>query len=84
MGINSSFILSINSNTLTDGDFGICNDKFWNVEFTDEPSKLWELGKILGVSCCREENAVIEEIERIEDRDAEVKKKDEEGNEGGY
>jgi len=84
MGIHSSSRLSINSNTLIDGDFGVCNDKFWKVEFMDKPSKLWELVKILGVSCCREENAVIEKIERMKYRDAEVKKKHEEDNKSGY
>ncbi|KAL9322252.1 hypothetical protein ACSQ67_010305 [Phaseolus vulgaris] len=48
MGIHSSSRLSINSNTLIDGDFGVCNDKFWKVEFMDKPSKLWELVKIRG------------------------------------
>lgn len=60
LGINFASRLSFNSN---DGNIVNCNNRLWNVENTNEPTKLWELGKQLWMSCCGDEDEVIKEFE---------------------
>jgi len=57
----------------------MCNNKLWKGGNTDEPTKLWEVGKQLGMTCCGNEEEVIKEFGRMEDRDKEIMKKSKEG-----
>lgn len=53
-----------------------CNRRFWASLDIGEPIKLWELG----ITCCRDEEQVISELERMEDRDQEGKIRSVDGN----
>jgi len=41
---------------------------------------LWELSKQLRLSCCGDEEVVVKELERMEEKDMEVMKRFKEGN----
>lgn len=82
VGSCSSSRVSSNSNALSDGDIVNYNSHLWSFDDVDVPSNVGELGKHLGVSCDREEEDVVKELECMEERDSEVLKKFEDGNNG--
>jgi len=46
----------------------------------DEPDNLWEVGKSLGLSSSGDEEDIVKEYGRMEERDKEVAKQNDEGN----
>lgn len=78
-GNNSSFRFSFNSNDAFEGDILLCNSRLRKKGNPNDPSKIWEVGKLLWSSCCRNEEEIIEEFRRMKDRDKGIRKKLEEG-----
>jgi len=71
------------SNSISNGSIVNCNIRLWNSVDIIEPIKLWEIGKQIGITCGGDEEKVIRELENMEERDYEGKKKCEEGNKTG-
>ena len=67
------------SATISDGDTIICNSRFRDLDVTEEPLKLWEMGKQMGIVCRRIEEEVVKEYQSMEARDVEFAQKLEEG-----
>lgn len=69
VGNCSSSRVNTNSNVLFNDDIVKCNNIIWNAENIDEPIKLLESGKQLGISCCWDEEALVKKLECMEARD---------------
>jgi len=69
--------------SISDGDIIGCNNRFWKVIDNAESFDLWELGKHIGTTCFRDEDEVIKEVERMEERDVAIMTKNEKGNKTG-
>ena len=67
------------SATISDGDIINCNSRLRDPDVTEEPVKLWELGKHIGIVCRRIEEEVVQEYQSMEVRDVEFAQKIEEG-----
>lgn len=74
-GNKSSSRLSINSNTIFDGDIFKCNSRLRKGGNIDESLEVWELSKQLGMSCSGDNEEVVKEFARMEKRDKEIMKK---------
>jgi len=70
--------------TISDGDINNCNSRFRDPEIMEEPTKLWELGKHMGIACRGVEEEVVQEFECMEVRDVEFMQRFEEGTKKGY
>ncbi|KAK7372792.1 hypothetical protein VNO80_06180 [Phaseolus coccineus] len=82
-GTNSESRLSFCSNAESDCDIIKCNNRIRLEEMVDESARLWDLAKQLGMKCLGDEAEVVSEMERLEERDNEVKKMFEEGTTNG-
>jgi len=69
---------------ISDGDINNCNSRYRESEYMEEPSKLWEIDKHIGVACRGDEVEVVKEFQCMEVRDLEVMQSYEEGNKSGY
>ena len=82
-GASSHFRDGMCSNSISDGDFMNCNLHFCEPSNSVEPSKLWEIGKQVGLICQGDEEKVVKEYLCLEERDSEVLKNYEEGKKTG-
>ena len=78
-GINSSSRLSRCSFAESVSDIEHCNNRLRLEEKVAESALIWDAGKHLGVKCSGEEVDVVVELECMEVRDKDVKKRAEEG-----
>jgi len=62
------------SMSISNGDIGNCNSCLRYNEILEEPTKLWDQGKQIGLVCRKEEEEVIQEYHCMEDRDLEFMK----------
>jgi len=67
------------SNSVSDGGVVNCNLRFSGPSGMADPSKLWEIGKKVGLKCRGDEEEVVNEYICLEKRDTEVMKNYEEG-----
>jgi len=72
------------SMSISDGDIGNCNSRFRDNGIREEPTKLWNQGKQIGLQCCGDEEEVIQEYQCMEDRDLEFMKSITGGNLKGF
>jgi len=83
VGNTSLSIVGMNSTTIFYGDINNCNSCFRDSESMVEPSKLWEIGKQIGIICRGDEDEVAAEYQCMEEKESEVMKSFEEGNKNG-
>ena len=69
---------------ISDGDIRNCNSRLRNNEIREEPTKLWDQGKQIGLVCRGEEEEVIQEYQCMEDRDLEFMESIVGGNLNGF
>jgi len=62
----------VSSSSISDKNIYICNSRLDEPDDRAGPSKLWEVGKQVGIRCCKEENEVVREYGNMEVRDSEV------------
>ena len=70
----------MSSGAIYDGDIAKCNNRLRCDVALDEPDNLWEVGKSLGLSSSGDEEDIVKEYGRMEERDKEVAKQNDEGN----
>jgi len=70
--------------SISDGDIGNCNSRLRYNDMLEEPAKLWNQGKQIGLVCRKEEDEVIQEYQCMEDRDLEFLKSIAGGNLNGF
>ena len=80
---NSQSNQGVASVSLSDGDIENCNTRLRDPVLPAEPTKLWEVGKRVGLICQRVEKKVIDEYACMEERDLVVTKSVEEGKNDG-
>jgi len=66
------------TDSISDGDFINCNSHLCEPSNSMESSRLWEIGKQIGV-VCRKDEEVVKEYQCLEGRDLEIMKSFEEG-----
>ena len=66
--------------SVSDGDINNCNTRIRSSGPSQKPADLWILGKQIGLACRREEEEVVQELFRMEERDMEFMKNAEVGN----
>jgi len=54
--------------SISDGDINNCNARVCKPEIREEPGKLWDLGKQIGLACRGEEDDVVQEFQCMEVR----------------
>jgi len=62
----------LSSVSMSDRDIKICNSRLCAFVNLAEPSSLWVAGKQVGITCRGEEEEVVKEYGRMEDRDSKV------------
>jgi len=62
------------SMSISDGDIGNCNSRLRDNEIREEPPKLWDQGKQIGLVFRGDKEEVIQEYQCMEDRDLEFMK----------
>jgi len=62
------------SNSISDSAFHNCNRLFWLNNGKIEASKLWEIGKSIGVTFTGEKQVILDKLEELEARYVENKK----------
>jgi len=72
--------LSVSSGAIYDGDIAQYKDRLRCDVALDELDNLWEVGKSLGLSSSGDEEDIVKEYGRMEERDKEVAKQNDEGN----
>jgi len=70
----------ISSSSISDKNIYICNSRLDEPDDRAGPSKLWEVGKQVGIRCRKGENEVVREYGNMEVRDSEVASRSETGN----
>ena len=73
----------MNSPSISDGDINNCNLRICDQGNGVESPDLWDIGKLAGLACQRDEEEVIKEYLCMEERDAEFVKGVEEGDKSG-
>ena len=69
------------ADSISDGDFINCNLRLCEPRNSMEASRLWEVGKQIGIACRKDEEEVVKEYQCLEERDLEIMKSFEEGEE---
>jgi len=70
--------------SISDRDIGNCNYRIQKIETRENPNKLWDQGKRIGLGCRDDEEEVIQEYQSMEDRDLEFMKSIAGGNLNGF
>ena len=67
-------------NSISDTDIVNCNRLFWMRNSSTEANRIWNLGKQLGITFTGDENQILEQLQKMEERDSKIKRLREEGN----
>jgi len=70
--------------SISDKDISNCNTRLNASSLLAEPTKLWEIGKHVGVRWRREGEEVIKEYESMEEKDSDILECTKEGNKSGF
>jgi len=70
-------------NSISDTDIVNCNRLFWMRNSSIEANTIWNLGKQLRITFIGEENRILEQLQKMEERDSKIKRLREEGNDDG-
>jgi len=70
--------------SISDGDIGNFNYRIRKNETRENPTKLWDQGKQIGLVCRGDEKEVIQEYQSMEDSDLEFMKNITRGNLNGF
>jgi len=70
--------------SLSDGDIDNCNIRLRESELSDKPFKLWVISRKVGIRCCKDEQEVIQEFSKLEERDLKTVNCEEEGKKRGF
>jgi len=69
--------------SLSDGDIDNCNLRLREPDSPEEPIKLWDISRKVGIRCRKDEQEVIQEFSSLEERDLKTMSCVEEGKKGG-
>ena len=69
--------------SLSDGDIDNCNLRLRESDSLEEPVKLWEISRKVGITCRKDEQEVVQEYSCLEERDLKTMRCVEEGKKGG-
>jgi len=69
--------------SLSDGDIDNCNLRLREPVSPEEPIKLWDISRKVGIRCRKDEQEVIQEFSSLEERDLKTMSCVEEGKKGG-
>jgi len=70
--------------SLSDGDIDNCNLRLREFDSPEEPIKLWEISRKVGIRCHKDEQEVIQEFSSLEERDLKTMSCVEEGKKRGF
>ena len=70
--------------SLSDGDIDNCNLRLHESELPEEPAKLWEISRKVGITCRKDEQEVVHEYSCLEERDLKTMRCVEDGKKGGF
>ena len=69
--------------SLSDGDIDNCNLRLRESDSSEEPVKLWEISRKVGIRCRKDEQEVLQVFLFLEERDVKTMRSAEEGKKGG-
>jgi len=69
--------------SLSDGDIDNCNLRLCESDSPEEPIKLWEISRKVGIRCQKDEQEVVQEYSCLEERDLKTMRCVDEGKKGG-
>ena len=83
IGTSSHHRDGTSSASISNGDINNCNLRFYERGNLVEPSKLWEIGMQVGITCRGDKEEVVKEYFCMEERDSKVVKCSKEGDKNG-